>query len=44
MGLFAGTARVWPARSKRRLETIGGAAGLVMIGLGVRLALTGQKD
>ncbi|GIH20073.1 LysE family translocator [Rugosimonospora africana] len=42
--LFAGTARLWLGRSRRRLEVIGGAAGLVMIGLGVRLALTGRRD
>ncbi|MFI7078035.1 LysE family translocator [Micromonospora sp. NPDC049903] len=42
--LFAGTARLWLGRSRRRLEAIGAAAGLVMIGLGVRLALTGRPD
>ena len=42
--LAAGTARVWISRSPRRLELIGGAGGLVLIGLGVRLALTGRKD
>jgi threonine/homoserine/homoserine lactone efflux protein len=42
--LFAGTARLWLRRSRRCLEVIGGAAGLVMIGLGVRLALTGRRD
>jgi threonine/homoserine/homoserine lactone efflux protein len=42
--LAAGTARVWISRSPRRLEMIGGAGGLVLIGLGVRLALTGRKD
>jgi hypothetical protein len=26
------------------LELIGGAGGLVLVGLGVRLALTGRKD
>ena len=31
-------------RSPRRLERIGGAGGLVMIGLGVRLALGGRGD
>ncbi len=43
-GLAAGTARGWLARSPRRLAVIGGTSGLVMIGLGVRLALTGRKD
>lgn len=40
----AGTARDWFARSPRRLELVGGAGGLVMIGLGIRLAFVGRKD
>jgi threonine/homoserine/homoserine lactone efflux protein len=40
----AGTARSWFARSPRRLELIGGASGLAMIGIGATLALTGGKD
>jgi len=43
-GLAAGTARVWIARSPRRLATIRRAGGLVTIGLGVRLATTGRHD
>jgi threonine/homoserine/homoserine lactone efflux protein len=42
--IIAGTARSWIARSPRRLELIGGAGGLVMIGIGASLALTGRKD
>jgi threonine/homoserine/homoserine lactone efflux protein len=42
--LAAGTARSWLARSPRRLELIGGTGGLVMIGIGASLALTGRKD
>ncbi len=42
--LAAGTARSWLARSPRRLEMIGGAGGLAMIGIGASLALTGRKD
>lgn len=42
--LIAGAARDWFGRSPARLATIGGAGGLVMIGLGVRLAFTGRKD
>ncbi len=42
--LGAGAARSWLGRSPRRLELIGGAGGLVMIGIGARLALTGGKD
>ncbi|PXY29623.1 LysE family translocator [Prauserella flavalba] len=40
----AGTARDWFARSPRRLELVGGAGGLTMIGLGATLAFTGRKD
>jgi hypothetical protein len=32
------------SRSPRRLAAIGGAGGLVMIGLGVGVAVTGRKD
>jgi threonine/homoserine/homoserine lactone efflux protein len=42
--MLAGTARNWFARSPRRLELVGGTGGLLMIGLGVRLALTGRRD
>jgi threonine/homoserine/homoserine lactone efflux protein len=42
--LAAGTARAWIARSPRRLEVIGGAGGLAMIGIGVSLAVSGRKD
>jgi threonine/homoserine/homoserine lactone efflux protein len=40
----AGTARQWFTGSPRRLALIGGTGGLVMIGLGVSLAVTGRKD
>lgn len=43
-GFFAGTARVWLGRSSRRLEVMGWAGGLIMIGLGLRLVLTGRSD
>jgi threonine/homoserine/homoserine lactone efflux protein len=43
-GLAAGTARAWLAGRPHRLERLGGAGGLVIIGLGARLALTGRKD
>jgi threonine/homoserine/homoserine lactone efflux protein len=43
-GLVAGTARAWFAASPKRLERIGGAGGLVVIGLGLRLAFTGRTD
>lgn len=42
--LAAGSARSWLARSPRRLAAVGGTSGLVMIGLGGSLALTGRKD
>jgi len=40
----AGTVRQWLVRSPRRLALIGGAGGLVMIGLGLSVAVTGRKD
>ena len=42
--LAAGTARAWFARSPRRLELVGGTGGLVMIGIGAGLAVTGRHD
>jgi threonine/homoserine/homoserine lactone efflux protein len=42
--LAAGSARAWIARSPRRLELAGGTGGLVMIGIGASLALTGRKE
>jgi threonine/homoserine/homoserine lactone efflux protein len=41
--LLAGRARAWLGRSPRRLETIGGTGGVMMVGLGLSLALTGRK-
>src|ERR1039458_7504299 len=43
-GLFAGTVRLWFAKSPRRVELIGGIGGLAIIPVRVRLALTGRKD
>jgi threonine/homoserine/homoserine lactone efflux protein len=42
--LLAATARTWFTRSPRRLELVGGAGGLMMIGLGASIAVTGRKD
>lgn len=42
--ILAGTARQWLVRSPRRLALIGGTGGLVMIGLGIGVAVTGRKD
>jgi threonine/homoserine/homoserine lactone efflux protein len=43
-GLAAGSARLWFARSPRRLARLGGAGGLTMVGLGVHLAASGRGD
>lgn len=42
--LLAATARTWFSRSPRRLELVGGTGGLMMIGLGATIAVTGRKD
>ncbi len=42
--LSAGTFRSWFARSPRRLQLIGGAGGLAMIGVAVTVALTNRTD
>lgn len=41
--VVAGTARSWLGRSPSRLARLQGGGGLMMIGLGGSLALTGQK-
>lgn len=41
--LTAGTARAWFARSPKRLARLSAGGGLMMIGLGGGLALTGNK-
>ncbi|MFF1635467.1 LysE family translocator [Leifsonia sp. NPDC058248] len=41
--LAAGTARTWFARSPKRVERLGATGGVMMIGLGGVLALTGNK-
>ena len=43
-GVTAGTVRSWFAGSERRLDLVGGAAGLTMVGLGVGLAVSSRKD
>jgi len=40
--IVAGTARQWFTRSPRRAAMIGGTGGVVMIGLGVGIAVTGR--
>jgi threonine/homoserine/homoserine lactone efflux protein len=42
--LAAGTARSWLSAKPRRLELVGGTAGLAMIGIGARLAVGGRSD
>jgi threonine/homoserine/homoserine lactone efflux protein len=42
--LASGTARQWLGRSPRRLERMSGAGGVMLIGLGVGLAITGRKS
>jgi threonine/homoserine/homoserine lactone efflux protein len=41
--MASGSARKWLGRSPRRLERMGTAGGVSMIGLGVFLALTGRR-
>jgi threonine/homoserine/homoserine lactone efflux protein len=42
--LVAATARAWFARSPRRLELVGGTGGLMIVGLGATIAVTGNKE
>jgi threonine/homoserine/homoserine lactone efflux protein len=43
-GLLAGTASAWFKRSPRRLQTVAGAGGLAIVGLGVHLALSQRAE
>jgi threonine/homoserine/homoserine lactone efflux protein len=43
-GFAASAVRAWFARSPRRIEMVGGAGGLAMIGVGVTVALTGRHN
>jgi len=42
-GLLAGSAQVWLQRSPRKLELIGAASGVALVGLGGLLALSGES-
>ena len=44
VALAASRAREWFTTSPRRLQRLGGAGGLMMIGLGAGLAVTGRPD
>jgi threonine/homoserine/homoserine lactone efflux protein len=43
-GIAAGSVRRWLDRSPRRADLVGGTSGVIMIGLGLRLAVTGRRD
>jgi threonine/homoserine/homoserine lactone efflux protein len=43
-GFAASAVRTWFARSPRRIEMVGGAGGLAMIGVGVTVAVTGRHN
>jgi threonine/homoserine/homoserine lactone efflux protein len=42
--LAAGSARDWLVRRPERLSAIASTGGIVIVGLGVRLAISGRKD
>ena len=44
VALVASRARDWFASSPRRMERVGGTGGLMMVGLGTGLLLTGRAD
>ena len=44
VALVASRARDWFASSPRRMERVGGVGGLMMVGLGTGLLLTGRAD
>ena len=43
-GCAASAVRAWFARSPRRVEMVGGAGGLAMIGVGMTVAITGRHS
>jgi threonine/homoserine/homoserine lactone efflux protein len=43
-GLLAGSVRRWFAGSPKRLEALVGGGGIAIMGLGVRLAISGRHD
>ena len=42
-GIFSGTARHWFGRSPKRLERLSATGGVMLVGLGVGLAVTGNR-
>jgi threonine/homoserine/homoserine lactone efflux protein len=42
--IASGTARQWLGRSSRRLETMTGVGGVMLVALGVGLAVTGRRS
>jgi threonine/homoserine/homoserine lactone efflux protein len=42
--IASGTARQWLGKSQRRLELLSGTGGVMLIGLGIGLAVTGRKS
>ncbi len=42
--IASGTARQWLGNSQRRLELLSGTGGVMLIGLGIGLAVTGRKN
>ncbi len=42
--VVSGSVRAWISRSPRSLAALRGTGGLVMLGLGLRLAVTGRRD
>ena len=42
--LAAGSARQWLIRRPERIATVASTGGVVIVGLGLRLAITGRKD
>jgi threonine/homoserine/homoserine lactone efflux protein len=42
--IASGTARQWLGRSERRLEALSATGGVMLIGLGIGLAVTGRKN
>jgi threonine/homoserine/homoserine lactone efflux protein len=43
-GLVSGSARHWLGRSPKRLERLSATGGVMLVGLGVGLAVTGRKN